>query len=250
MAASLTPPAALAGPIDPGAERGPLPRRTTLTDDVYDALMAMIMDHVIAPGVKLSIDGLARTLGVSRTPIRESLARLESDQLVTKIALRGYTASPMLTHAEFEDLFEFRLLVEPWAAGRAAANLDNATDRRRISEEIKAFPSLTGGSDYEAYKALTAHDRRFHELIFDLAGNSVTAAAFERTRCHLHLFRLYFSGSMITRAKQEHTAIAKALRSRDSAQAEQLMRDHITASRDRLRQAFTGVTADREQRRG
>src|SRR5689334_22138989 len=98
----------------------PLAPRQALADDMYEAIKALVMDHVIAPGARVNIDWLARELGVSQTPIREALARLESDGLVTKAPLRGYSATALLTRAEVDELFQFRLLIEPWAAARAA----------------------------------------------------------------------------------------------------------------------------------
>jgi len=95
---------------------GPAPRQI-LTDSVYDAVKALIMDDVVPPGAKLNMDALARDLAVSPTPIREALARLESERLVVKEPLRGYTTAPLLTRAAFEDLYDFRLHLEPWAAG-------------------------------------------------------------------------------------------------------------------------------------
>ena len=114
-----------------------LPARQVLADDVYEAVKTLVMDHVIAPGARLSIDGLTRRLGVSQTPIREALARLESDGLVTKAPLRGYSATPLLTRSEVDDLFQFRLLVEPWAAGPRADRhgdrvLPGSAQQRRV----------------------------------------------------------------------------------------------------------------------
>ena len=80
----------------------------------------MVMDHVVRPGERMSIDGLAARLSVSPTPVREALARLEALGLARKEPLRGYRATPLLTRTQLDDLFDFRLLVEPWAAGRAA----------------------------------------------------------------------------------------------------------------------------------
>ncbi|NUS84410.1 MAG: GntR family transcriptional regulator, partial [Streptomyces sp.] len=57
-------------------------RQDALTDRVYESVKAMIMDHEIAPGARVSIEGLARQLNVSATPVREALARLESERLV------------------------------------------------------------------------------------------------------------------------------------------------------------------------
>src|SRR5262245_61724474 len=97
-----------------------LPQRQVLSDDVYETIKGLIMDGVVEPGTRLNIDALTRELGISQTPIRESLARLESDGLVLKEPLRGYRVASRLSRAEFDDLFEYRLLIEPWAAGRAA----------------------------------------------------------------------------------------------------------------------------------
>ena len=81
-----------AGPDIGQVER--LPQRQALADDVYEAINALLMDSIIAPDARITIDTLARQLGVSPTPVREALARLESDGLVVKQGLRGYFATP------------------------------------------------------------------------------------------------------------------------------------------------------------
>src|SRR5438046_10671229 len=105
---SALPPSRATSPSRPAGTR--LPQRQVLADDVYEAVKALVMDHVIAPGARVSIDGLARELGVSQTPIREALARLEPDGLVTKAPLRGDSASPLLTSAEVSDPLRVRPL--------------------------------------------------------------------------------------------------------------------------------------------
>jgi hypothetical protein len=91
-----------------------------LSDRVYEVLKGQLMDRVLAPGEKINIDLLCRELEVSQTPIREALARLESDGLVTKRALAGYTVAPLLDAEGYDDLFEMRFILEPVAAARAA----------------------------------------------------------------------------------------------------------------------------------
>ena len=145
---SALPPSRAHAPSRPAGTR--LPQRQVLADDVYEAVKALVMDHVIAPGARVSIDGLARELGVSQTPIREALARLESDGLVTKEPLRGYSATPLLTRAEVDDLFQFRLLIEPWVAGRAA-ELASRDDHARIAAAV------TRGSASAAEHAMREH---------------------------------------------------------------------------------------------
>src|SRR3954449_4594866 len=154
----------------PRAASTRLPPRQVLANDVYEAVKALVMDHVIAPGARVSIDGLARQLGVSQTPIREALARLEADGLVTKEPLRGYSATQLLTRSEVDDLFQFRLLIEPWVAARAA-ELASRDDHARIAAEIASCPEAPPGEAYEAFKALATHDSRFHSLLAPRAGN-------------------------------------------------------------------------------
>src|SRR5213593_1067253 len=118
-----------------------LPQRQVLSDDVYETVKGLIMDSVVEPGTRLNIDALTRELGISQTPIRESLARLESDGLVIKEPLRGYRVSSRLTRDEFDDLFEYRLHIEPWAAGRAAERA-GADDLARLKAEMLSYTDV------------------------------------------------------------------------------------------------------------
>src|SRR5664280_1210940 len=93
-----------------------VPPRQILTDMVYETVKGLLMDHRIEPGVRINIDQLARDLTVSPTPIREALARLESDGLVSKEPLRGYTATPLFDLPSFLQLYEMRGFLEPIAA--------------------------------------------------------------------------------------------------------------------------------------
>ncbi len=212
-------------------------RRNVLADDVYEAIKAMVMDHVVRPGARVSIDGLARELEVSPTPVREALARLESDGLVLKEPLKGYRATSLLTLEEFTDLFQFRRLIEPWAARRAAERITPEAARELREELASAAPPLT--ADYEGYKSLTAHDNRFHALIARLSGSEQVRVAFERTHCHLHIFRLHYERDIGPEALAEHRRIAEAVISGDGGAAESAMLDHLeSAMTQRLRRIY------------
>ncbi len=212
-----------------------LPQRHALADEVYEVLKASLMDHVISPGQRLGIDALARDLRVSQTPVREALARLEADGLVTKTALRGYSATPLLTRAELADLFGLRLLLEPWAAARAAERADD-DGRRRVADERGSVATAPDGTRYEHYRALASHDARFHLLVLELAGNAAVRAAFERTHCHLHVFRLHHATGAGGRMLDELGRIAAAVVAGAPDEADRAMREHLEASHARLRQ--------------
>ena len=150
-------------------------------------IKAMIFDHEIAPGSKVNIDALAVQLDVSQTPVREALARLESDGLIAKEPLKGYKATALLSLKEFNDLFQFRLLIEPWAAEQAAKLVDN-TGKTALKAEMQSAKTALKISGDDQFQALTEHDARFHALIASISGNQSVADSYERTHCHLHLF--------------------------------------------------------------
>jgi DNA-binding GntR family transcriptional regulator len=212
---------------------GPAPRQI-LTDSVYDAVKALIMDDAVPPGAKLNMDQLARELAVSQTPIREALARLESERLVVKEPLRGYTSAPLLSRAEFEDLYEFRLHLEPWAAGLAAERTCDGS-RAELEAELATCAIVPDGPGYEDYKPLTTHDARFHDLVMRLSGNATAREALASTHCHLHIFRLFYSSGAGSTVHGEHAAVVAAIASGDANTARAAMHAHLEAARNRLR---------------
>jgi DNA-binding GntR family transcriptional regulator len=208
-----------------------------LSEGVYESIKTLIMNHVLAPRTKINIDALTRELQVSHTPVREALARLESDGLVVKLPLRGYTTTPLLTHKEFEDLYDLRLLLEPVSASRAAEAITPEASKL-LREEMESCVEAPQGGGYEDYKAITAHDARFHDLILTLAGNATVRVALERTHSHLHLFRLHYGSRIGTKALEEHQEIVAALVTGDPGRAEAAMRTHLERARDRLSRAY------------
>ena len=231
------------------------PRRSILSDEIYEMIKAMIFEHEIAPGSRVNIDALAVELEVSQTPVREALARLESDGLIAKEPLKGYTATNLLSMEEFNDLFQFRLLIEPWAAEQAAKKIDS-TGRTALKGEMQSAKAALKVDDQ--FQALTEHDARFHTLIAHISGSSSVATAFERTHCHLHLFRLYMANKLHLiesesrtqfvqelfeqyyhsgsgqLAIKEHDEIAKAILDQNPKTARSTMHAHIESSLKRF----------------
>ncbi|WFE27127.1 GntR family transcriptional regulator [Solwaraspora sp. WMMD791] len=211
-------------------------RRLTLTDDVYGTIRAQVMDHVVAPGARINIDALARELQVSPTPVREALARLEADGLVRKRPLVGYTAAPLLTRDEFDELVDMRLILETAAARRAAtravpADDPAATDRLRAAATLPGPVPDTQG--YASIAAFTAADARFHQLLAERSGNRMLHDAIVRLRPHLHLFRLHFPPTHYRTSGAEHHRIVDAVDAGDPDRAEAAVRDHLLAARER-----------------
>lgn len=220
-------------------ERGTalLKRPPRLVDDVYDAIYAQLMSLKIPPGGRLSVDSLVRELGVSQTPIREALSRLEGLGLVEKTQHVGYTAAGQIDRARFEQLYELRLLLEPFAAGRAATRISKkAVDA--LDRQHRTMQAGRGRSSALGYAEFARHDAEFHDHVAQAAGNELVRDALSRLHTHVHLFRLHYHSRATTGANEEHDRIVQALKARDEEAATAAMREHIESSRDRFLSAF------------
>lgn len=208
--------------------------RQVLTDEIYESIKTMLMDHLIQPGERVSIDSLARKMKVSQTPIREALARLESDELVIRKPLTGYSATPVLTPSQLVELYEFRFLIEPRAIENATKVL-TVEGEEQLKAELATAKKIPTGSTYSSYRSMSEHDARFHQLICQLSGNIFIESAFLKSHCHLHLFRLNPTTSATQKkALKEHGEIVKAMLSRDPKAARMAMVSHLEGSRDRM----------------
>lgn len=208
-------------------------RPARLGDAVYAAIFERIMALEITPGERISVDAVARQLGVSQTPIREAMARLEGEGLVRKTPLVGYSATPRLTRTELIDLYEMRLQLEPFAARKCAALMPEA-----VIEQLEALcldmAELADGDDMAVYAQFAQLDMAFHDQIAVSAGNALVAEALGRLHAHVHLFRLQAEARVPAAANAEHAKLVAAIRARDGDAAEAAMRAHIEQSRRRF----------------
>lgn len=209
------------------------PRRSVLADEIYEIIKSKLMDSVVEPGGRLSIDGLARDLGVSPTPIREALARLESDGLVVKKPHHGYTAAPLIDAMAFEELFRMRLLLEP-ASASWAAQVATGAQISAMADLIEAMRVPVSGNDYESYKSFAAQDAAFHLAVATASGVTLMVETIERLRPHAQLYRLHYSAGIADDTVREHQRVLDAVARRDDAGAAQAMSAHLRASSARL----------------
>ena len=199
------------------------------TNDVYELLRQKILEHSIPPATKINILQLSKDLGVSATPIREALRLLQGDNLLVATSNKGYATTETLDLKGVRDLFELRLLIEPWAARIAASNrLQNPGVE--LNNEIASFNSKSGSIQHEMF----GHDTRFHKAILGTTGNETVIQAFEQAHCHLHLFRMYRDGWDWKTSIEQHKAIAQAISNGDPAAAEEAMRNHLNSAYSRF----------------
>lgn len=213
-------------------------RPVSVSNGIYDVIYERLMSLEIAPGARIPIDALARELGISQTPVREALTRLEREGLVRKLHLVGYSAAPQLTRKQFDDLYDFRLLVEPEGARLAARNMTPEALDAFVASARDMGEGGPPGDRTSRYSRFARADGQFHDAILRLGGNEVIRHALADRHVHLHIFRLMFHARVTEEALGEHEAILAAFRAGDPEAAADAMRTHVERSRDRLLPAF------------
>jgi DNA-binding GntR family transcriptional regulator len=214
-----------------------LVRPAALVTDVYNAILDRITSLQIHPGAKITVDNLARELGVSQTPIREALSRLEAEGLVLKTHLVGYSAAPQLSRVQVEQLFELRLLLEPAGAAKAASRL---TDQHRkvLNSLHEEMAHLRGTAP--AYSEFARKDSEFHAVIATASENALLADTLAKFHTQVHIFRLVFHSRVTSEAIAEHAELLEALIRGDARNSKKAMKDHILASQHRIMSLFPG----------
>ena len=195
------------------------------SEQAYAHLRDLIHGSQLRPGARLREVELAATLGLSRTPVRAALARLEAEGLVVNDPIKGMVVTE-LDHAMVNELYAMRDVLEGTAArlaARHAADVEIA-----VLREIAERDALLQGDG----EALAANNRRFHTHLYRCAHNRYllkTVSAMQEALVLLGRTTLSVHNRAQV-ARGEHLAIVAALEARDEVGAEQLTRQHIQAA--------------------
>jgi DNA-binding GntR family transcriptional regulator len=214
----------------PASGQGRIKRTQGFVDEVCAIIRADIMSLKIPPDTRIPIGNLVKELGVSQTPIREALSMLEALGLVTKKQFAGYCTAPMLNRKQFDELYEIRLLLEPYAAKCAAERMSDG----EIAEISALAKRMEPGESRASYNKFADEDSELHEKIAHGSKNPLIAESLSRLHTHLHIFRLRFHSEVTTEAFSEHARLVESLIRRSPGEAEAAMRYHIERSYARL----------------
>jgi len=201
-----------------------------IKDRVFDELRKDIINNTLLPGTKLKEEDIARTLGVSRTPVREAINRLELEGFVKLIPQRGaYVARA--TEKDVEEIFILREFLEGLAARLAAPRITNASMEKLktcVERFTESKDEMKLASEYSKMNTL------FHYTIIQSSENRrlirIAIDLFDYSQSFL-LSPLGFA-SRLDGSLQQHFDIIEALEKRNSESAEHLMRQHIQRVRD------------------
>jgi DNA-binding GntR family transcriptional regulator len=190
----------------------------------YDFTKWAILTGVYPAGEVITEGGVAEEVGVSRTPVREALLRLEVEGLVRLYPKKGAIVSSFSVQ-EAEDVLEARVLVENFTAGRSFAN------RATLLPQLESVHADMHRRRREHDTAgFTDSDRTFHELIVDAAGNTVLSSIYRMLRERQTLFTSVMVRGRTDRMDEaiaEHDKILATLRGDDEEVFCRAVNDHL-----------------------
>jgi DNA-binding GntR family transcriptional regulator len=206
-------------------------KKKTLNDP-YFLVLEDIMHGSLRPGEIVTETALAEKYGISRTPIREALYRLEIEGLIntTKRTKRIYS----LTAEDIKEIFELKELIEGDVALSAAGKISDTQKEEfeKIILEMNRLREVTPKDETEAKAFLDEWllaDSKFHQLLFRIAGNKRSQQLIARLNIQWHRLKIGLAAmeGRIGYAIPEHETIARAVIEKDPEKARKEMVDHL-----------------------
>ncbi|KNF09784.1 transcriptional regulator [Gottschalkia purinilytica] len=202
-----------------------------LRDIVFETLREAILNGKLKPGERVMEVQLAETLGVSRTPVREAIRKLELEGLLVMIPRKGaYVADVSLK--DVLDVLEIRALLEGLAASLAAERMTEE-EIEILEKKSQEFIDCVKAKDTEG---MIDKDTEFHDVILRSAKNEKLTSIVEGLRDHVQRFRvIYFTEyDNGVELMKEHEKIKNAIKERESEEAKEASQDHIYSIGDYL----------------
>lgn len=211
--------------------------REPIADQMYEVLLQQFLSGRRKAGEPLNIGALTRELGVSQTPLREALARLEHTGLVHREALRGYRVADELSPREIAKLLDARAVIEPALALEAGLRV-TPEFLAGLETNVDELDTVVETADVDAagFEQYWNADYDFHRRIAAQSDNPFLEQALVSLDGAMQRFRLFTKRGHtgVADAAREHRKILDAFNSRDAEQASDLMREHLELAKAQL----------------
>ena len=195
-----------------------------LRDVVFNTLRQAIITGEFAPGERLMEIALANRLGVSRTPVREAIRKLELEGLVVMIPRKGAEVAK-ITEKDLRDVLEVRSSLEELAAELAAERMNDEV-KEKLEKALKEFEEAIESDDNAA---IADSDVDFHDVIFEATGSARLIQIINNLREQMDRYRLEYvkDTEYHTVLLNEHRELAKAMVEGRKEDARKIMKRHI-----------------------
>ena len=198
--------------------------KRTLVDEAYDRIKQRIRANEMMPGSNVPEQDLAESLGVSRTPVREALIRLESEGLVEIIPRHGVRVLPIRAE-DMREIYDILTALEPFAARQLAQSIPAAVVLDGLERAVEEMEAALATQDLERW---ADGDDRFHHELLSALGNRRLSEFVERLNDQAHRARMITlrMREVPETSTHEQRAILEALREADGEKVERLFRKH------------------------
>lgn len=217
-----------------------------LRDVVFNTLRRAILKGELKPGERLMEIALAERLGVSRTPVREAMRKLELEGLVVMIPRRGAQVAN-ITEKDLNDVLEVRIALENLSIQKACACMTQE-QLEELKEAARKFESMT---EIGNLVKLAEADVDFHEVIYRSSDNRRLNQVLNNLREQIYRYRVEYLKDEDTRKilVKEHEEIYEAIKARDVKKAQEISYRHIENQREAIMRSIR-EEADSGKRNG
>jgi DNA-binding GntR family transcriptional regulator len=209
--------------------------RKSLGEHVFESLKHSIVTGKISSGEWLVESHIAETLGISRTPVREAIHKLEREGLIERQPRGGFTVLG-LTRNDIEETFGIRCVLEGYAA-RLAAVKHNEEELEALEKKIEEFQNAL---DRKKMNLLPAINTEFHDLLYSLGKSPKLISIINGLRDQIYRFRKMNlkEEKFAATSNQDHIQMLQSIRKRNAEGAERLAREHILRGREIVLKEF------------
>jgi DNA-binding GntR family transcriptional regulator len=227
--------------FDPGPLQA-LQERKSLGQHVFDNLKQAIIKGDIAPGEWLVESHIAQMLGISRTPVREAIHKLERERLIERQPRGGFTVLG-LNRDDIEETFGIRSVLEGYAA-RLATVKHRPIELNALEKKIGKFQECLSS---KKMNALPAINTEFHDLLYELSQSPRLIHMINNLRDQIFRYRqmILKDTRFANISNEDHKKMLAFMRKRDAEGVENLVRDHILRGRDVVLKNFEDFAKNR-----
>ena len=203
-------------------------------DEVYEQLKRDVSDFKLLPGDRFTETEVSERLGVSRTPVRQALFRLQQEGFVEVLFRSGWRVLPF-DFNQFEDLYDLRMVLETTAVHRLCE--DAVKVNQLMLDELAAIWLVEPGERSSDMDQVARWDEAFHCALVAAAGNAETARVHGDVTDRIRVIRRldFTQRPRIDATYDEHAKILKAIQHKRGDQAAMLLRAHIETSQAEVR---------------
>lgn len=203
-------------------------------EEVYEQLKRDVAEFKLVPGDRFTENELSERLGVSRTPVRQALFRMQQEGYVEVLFRSGWRVLPF-DFEQFEQLYDLRMVLETTAAQRLCA--DGARVKAELLEQLIAIWLVPTGERSTDMLQVSRWDEEFHCKLVAAAGNAEMARVHREVTERIRVIRRldFTKQARIDATYDEHAKILKAIQRKRGDQAAMLLRAHIETSQAEVR---------------